>query len=133
MEWYKVHAEAERLEHAVSDGLEEKLIQKLGEEGPCPHGNEIGMGAAQRRKAGLKLLAEVPAGARLQVVAMYERDRSLLEYLDGLGIRPGSEVEVLTHNYDETMVLDLGGKRAHLGEARAKWVWVKVVTSAART
>jgi len=91
------------------------------------------MGAAQRRKAGLRLLAEVPAGVRVQVVALYERDRSLLEYLDGLGIRPGSRAEVLTRNYDETMVLDLGGKRVHLGEAGAKRVWVKTITAAAAT
>jgi DtxR family Mn-dependent transcriptional regulator len=126
MEWYKVHDEAERLEHAVSDDLESKLIQKLGEEGPCPHGNEINTGAAQRRKAGLVLLAEVPAGARVKVVGMYERDRSLLEYLDGLGLRPDSQVQVLSRNYDDTMTLDTRVKRAHLGQAAAKRVWVKV-------
>jgi DtxR family Mn-dependent transcriptional regulator len=126
MEWYKVHDEAERLEHAVSDDLERKLIQKLGEEGPCPHGNEINTGAAQRRKAGLMLLAEVPAGTRVNVVGMYERDRSLLEYLDGLGLRPGSQVQVLSRNYDDTMTLDLGVKPVHLGQAAAKRVWVKV-------
>jgi len=133
MEWYKVHDEAERLEHAVSDDLEKKLIQKLGEQGPCPHGNELSMGAAQRRNAGLKLLSEVPVGTRAQVVAMYERDRSLLEYLDGLGIRPGSQVQVSTRNYDQTMVLYLGGERVHLGEAGAKRVWVRIITSAAKT
>jgi DtxR family Mn-dependent transcriptional regulator len=132
MEWYKVHDEAERLEHAVSDELERKLIQKLGEEGPSPLGNEINAGAAQRRKSGLMLLAEVPAGTRVKVVGMYERDRSLLEYLDALGLRPGSQVQVLSRNYDDTMTLDFGGKRAHLGQAAARRVWVKVVTSAAR-
>ena len=76
MEWYKVHDEAERLEHAVSDDLEQKLMQKLGEDGPCPHGDEAGMGAAQRRKAGLRLLAEVPAGVRVQAVSTI-RKRSL--------------------------------------------------------
>jgi DtxR family Mn-dependent transcriptional regulator len=126
MEWYKVHDEAERLEHAVSDDLEQKLIQKLGEEGSRPHGTEINMGAAQRRKAGLVLLAEVPAGTPVKVVAMYERERALLEYLDGLGIRPGSQTQVLSRNYDETIVLDLGGRQVHLGQAGAKRVWVRV-------
>ena len=125
MEWYKVHDEAERLEHAVSDDLERKLIQKLGEEGPSPFGNEINAGAAQRRKSGLMLLAEVPAGTRVKVVGMYERDRSLLEYLDGLGLRPGSQVHVLSRNYDDTMTLDVGRKRVHLGQAAARRVWVK--------
>jgi DtxR family Mn-dependent transcriptional regulator len=125
MEWYKVHDEAERLEHAVSDELERKLIQKLGEEGPCPHGNDINTSAAGRRKAGLRLLDEVPAGTLLTVVGMYERDRSLLEYLDGLGLRPGSHVQVLSRNYDDTMTLDFGGKRVHLGQAAARKIWVK--------
>jgi DtxR family Mn-dependent transcriptional regulator len=126
MEWYKVHDEAERLEHAVSDDLERKLIQKLGAEGPCPHGNEIGTRPAERRKLGMMLLAEVPAGKRAKVVGMYERDRALLEYLDGLGLRPGSQVQVQARNYDETMILELGAKRVHLGQAAAKRIWVKV-------
>jgi DtxR family Mn-dependent transcriptional regulator len=125
MEWYKVHDEAERLEHAVSDDLERKLIQKLGEEGPCPHGNAINAGAAQRRQSGLRLLAEMPAGTRVKVVGMYERDRSLLEYFERLGLRPGARLQVLSRNYDETMTLDLGVKQAHLGQAAAKRVWVK--------
>ena len=39
MEWYKVHDEAEQLEHAVSADFEQKLLDKLGTESPCPHGN----------------------------------------------------------------------------------------------
>ena len=125
MEWYKVHEEAERLEHAISDDFERKLIQKLGEEGPCPHGNEINTGAAERRKSGQMLLAEVPAGKRVKVVGMYERDRALLEYFDGLELRPGAKVQVVSHNYDETMILDFGVKQVHLGQVAAKRVWVE--------
>src|SRR4030095_4925172 len=44
MEWYKVHDEAERLEHAVSPDFEAKLLAKLGRGGACPpwelHGQE---------------------------------------------------------------------------------------------
>src|SRR5579863_4917980 len=39
MPWYKVHDEAERLEHAVSGDFEAMLARKLGRSGPCPHGN----------------------------------------------------------------------------------------------
>jgi len=41
LEWYQVHDEAERLEHAVSPAFEAKLIEKLGEKGTCPHGNAV--------------------------------------------------------------------------------------------
>jgi DtxR family Mn-dependent transcriptional regulator len=125
MEWYKVHDEAERLEHAVSDDFERKLIQKLGEQGACPRWNEINTGAAERRKSGLILLSEAPAGTRVKVVAMYERDRSLLEYFDGLGLRPGSQLRVVSRNYDHTMTLEFGHKQVHLGQAAAGKVWVQ--------
>jgi DtxR family Mn-dependent transcriptional regulator len=41
MEWYEIHEEAERLEHAVSPAFEAKLKEKLGEGGACPHGNAV--------------------------------------------------------------------------------------------
>ncbi len=41
MEWYEIHEEAERLEHAVSPAFEAKLREKLGEGGACPHGNAV--------------------------------------------------------------------------------------------
>src|SRR6185312_7625819 len=52
LEWYKVHEEAERLEHSISEEVERKLIEKLGPAGLCPHGNPIHKGAAERRKRG---------------------------------------------------------------------------------
>ena len=50
MEWYQVHDEAERLEHAVSPAFEAKLIEKLGERGTCPHGNSVLPESPARRK-----------------------------------------------------------------------------------
>jgi DtxR family Mn-dependent transcriptional regulator len=95
LEWYKVHDEAEQLEHAVSADFEQKLIERLGAEGACPHGNMIGMDtAADRRARGLKPLDEAGPGERLTIASVFERDRKLLEYLDSVGIRPGVVVEV---------------------------------------
>ena len=124
IEWYKVHEEAERLEHAVSEDLEKKLMEKLGSDAPCPHGNQINKSAAQRRKLGLVLLSEAPPGKLVEVVSVYERDRKLLEYCDGLGIRPGTRLQVLSRNYDATLTLRIGGKQVHLGHAAAEKVWV---------
>ena len=125
MEWYKVHDEAERLEHAVTDEFEKKLIERLGSEGPCPHGNQINKSAVEGRKLGLMLLAEAPAGTRVKVVSTYERDRALLEYLDGLGVRPGTQLQVVSRNYDDTITLSLGKSQVYLGRGAAKRVWVK--------
>src|SRR5580700_946290 len=59
MEWYEIHEEAERLEHAVSPAFEAKLREKLGEGGACPHGNAVlPESPSQRRKRGLIQLSE---------------------------------------------------------------------------
>ena len=124
IEWYKVHDEAERLEHAISEDVERKLIAMLGASGRCPHGNLMDKSAAQSRKMGLQLLWEVSPGAHVRVDSMHERDRKLLEYFDGLGIRPGVQVKVLKQNYDGTLSLRLGKRSIILGEAAARRIWV---------
>lgn len=124
MEWYKVHAEAERLEHSVSEDLERRLIERLGRDGLCPHGNRIDKSAADRRKLGLQQLWEANPGSHVRVDSMHERDRKLLEYLDRLGIRPGARLKVVGCNYDGTLSLRLNKKPAILGEAAARRVWV---------
>jgi DtxR family Mn-dependent transcriptional regulator len=124
MEWYKVHDEAEQLEHAVSSDFEHRLLDKLGSGEACPHGNRVGKDRPQdRRKRGWKPLDEIDRG-RAQVTSVFERDRRLLEYLDGLGIRPGAEVSVISRNYDDTHTLRVGGKPVQLGRAAAAKVWV---------
>ena len=63
LEWYKVHDEAEQLEHAVSADFERKLVEKLGTGGVCPHGNRVGTDSpGERRQRGLKPLEEAAAG-----------------------------------------------------------------------
>jgi DtxR family Mn-dependent transcriptional regulator len=124
IEWYKVHDEAERLEHAISADVEQRLVGILGPSSRCPHGNEINKSATELRKQGMQLLWEAPAGAPVKIDCMYERDRKLLEYFDGLGIRPGVRATVVEQNYDGTLSLRLGEKGIVLGEAAARRVWV---------
>jgi DtxR family Mn-dependent transcriptional regulator len=57
-------------------------------------------------------------------MSIFERDRSLLEYLDALGIRPSAELEMVTHNYDDTLTLKIAGKSVQLGTTAAAKVWV---------
>ena len=123
LEWYKVHDEAEQLEHAVSADFERKLVEKLGTASECPHGNQVGMDSPDhRRRRGLKPLEEARAGDRLVVVSVFERDRKLLEYLDGEGIRPGVEVEVTAAEAE--IELRTGGRTVRLERAVAARVWV---------
>ncbi|MEJ2006843.1 MAG: metal-dependent transcriptional regulator [Acidobacteriota bacterium] len=130
MEWYKVHEEAERLEHSVSEDLEQKLIEKLGPDGACPHGNQINKSASDRRRMGLRQLWEATPGSAVRVDSMHERDRKLLEYFDQLGIRPGVRIQVNSRNYDGTLSLNLGKRPISLGESAARKVWVSAVVAA---
>jgi DtxR family transcriptional regulator, Mn-dependent transcriptional regulator len=125
MEWYKVHDEAERLEHAVSPDFEAKLLAKLGRGGACPHGNlsEVESPASRRRR-GLLLLADAEAGKNYDVSGIYERDRRLLEFLEERGIRPGARVHVSRRNYDRTLTLSTDAGTVSLGSSAAQRVWV---------
>jgi DtxR family Mn-dependent transcriptional regulator len=126
MEWYKVHDEAEQLEHAVSDDFAKKLEEKLGVEVACPHGNRVGMDRPRdRRERGWLPLDE--ATGTVQVASVFERDRQLLEYLDGLGIRPGTRLKMLARNYDQTVSLQVGRNPVQLGRAAATKVWVSPI------
>ncbi len=125
MEWYKVHDEAEQLEHAVSEEFERRLAERLGTNAACPHGNLVERDTPQdRRNRGLLPLDEVLPGADAAVVSVFERDRRLLEYLNGLGIQPGVVLRMLATNYDDTLTLGIGEKALQLGRAAAAKVWV---------
>jgi DtxR family Mn-dependent transcriptional regulator len=125
MEWYKVHEEAERLEHAVSSDFEARLIEKLGSNGVCPHGNDIREdGPAERRARGLITLAEVESDGAAAVESVFERDRELLEYFDRLGLRPGARVVVVEKHPDETLSLLMPSGATRVGRSAARKVWV---------
>jgi len=125
MEWYKVHDEAERLEHAVSPDFEAKLLARLGRGGACPHGNLSEMESpASRRERGLQLLSEAEPGKNYVVAGIYERDRKLLEFLETRAIRPGAKLRVAGKNYDQTLSLSTDAGNVSLGGTAAERVWV---------
>jgi DtxR family Mn-dependent transcriptional regulator len=125
MEWYKVHDEAERLEHAVSPDFEAKLLAKLGPGGVCPHGNVSELeGPESRKRRGLVRLAEAQPGNHYLVSGIYERDRRLLEFLETRGLRPGARFHFDGRNYDDTLTLTTEIGTISLGNAAAEKVWV---------
>ncbi len=126
MEWHLIHAEAERIEHVISPEFEKILIEQLGPEGDCPHGNGVlPETPAQIKRRGLTLLSDAEVGTRYVVARLYERDSKLLEFLHRLGIGPDVSLRVLERNYDETLKLELGGKPVVVGYSAASRIWVK--------
>lgn len=127
MEWYKVHDEAEHLEHAVSADFEQRLMEKLGDGDACPHGNRAGAETPEdRRRRGLRPLAEAAAGERVAVSSVYERDRALLERLHGLGIRPGAVLAIAGRQGGDLSLL-AAGRPVTLDAPAAARVWVRAL------
>jgi DtxR family Mn-dependent transcriptional regulator len=128
MEWYEIHEEAERLEHAVSPAFEAKLRERLGEGGACPHGNAVlPESPADRKRRGEVPLSEAPAGGAYTVASLQERDSKLLLFLHGSGIGPGKTLRVLSQNYDQTVSIELPGGNAILCRPAAEAVWLRSV------
>jgi DtxR family transcriptional regulator, Mn-dependent transcriptional regulator len=129
MEWYKVHDEAEQLEHAVSEDFERRLQEMLGgSDVACPHGNRVSLDTPEeRRNRGWRTLDEFEPREFVRVMSVFERDRKLLEYLEGLQLRPGAEVEVVSRNYDDTITLRVGENCVPLGKSAATRVWAQSV------
>jgi DtxR family Mn-dependent transcriptional regulator len=125
MEWYEVHDEAERLEHAVSPAFEAKLIEKLGEKGTCPHGNAVlPESPVRRKKRGMIQLSEAPEGDYI-VSSLYERDPKLLLFLHKMGIGPQSPVRIVSKNYDQTLSVITSTGTSTVGKPAADKVWVR--------
>ncbi len=126
MEWYKVHDEAERLEHAVSPDFEARLLAKLGRDGACPHGNLSEVESPKsRQRRGLMLLSGAKENCNYLVSGIYERDRRLLEFLDHRGIKPGARLRVCGVNYDHTLSLKTSVGEVSLGIYAAQKIWVR--------
>ena len=141
MEWYEIHEEAERLEHAVSPAFEEKLKEKLGEGGACPHGNQVlSESPSQRKQRGEISLSEALEGHCYIVASLQERDHKLLLFLHKAGIGPGQSLRVVSQNYDQTVSSELDsslderiGKQDSperiLGRPAAEAVWLRLKSS----
>jgi len=130
MEWYQVHDEAERLEHAVSPAFEARLIAKLGRGRPCPHGNLSELESpASRQRRGLVLLSEAEPGRSYAISGIYERDRNLLEFLEARGIRPGAKLSLVERNYDKTLSIKTAAGAVVLGRSAAERIWVSRLPS----
>jgi DtxR family Mn-dependent transcriptional regulator len=131
VEWSKVHEEAERLEHGISPEVETLLLKRFGAGSSCPHGVPLFGGLAKlRRKSGAVLLAEARVGEKVEVLRVYEKDPKFLEFVAGVGLRPGSRAEVQQRQYDETMTLAIGAggnKLVHLGKPATSRIWVRKV------
>src|SRR5215472_585980 len=93
-EWDQVDAEAERLEHVISEAFEDKISAMLGEPTVDPHGDPIPAKDGSVGPYSRLTLSEVPAGQTARIARVRDDDPALLRYLHGLGIVPEAVVRV---------------------------------------
>lgn len=104
--WDEVHEEAERLEHAMSPVLEERMLAAIGDADTCPHGHPIRPGT---RINGVPL-ADVAVGAAVRVLRFENEAEDLLHYLRASGLEPGLEGEVSRSDDEEVVVTGRSGE-----------------------
>jgi DtxR family Mn-dependent transcriptional regulator len=117
--WDEVHEEAERLEHAMSPVLEERMLAAIGDARTCPHGHPIVAGA---REPGVPL-ADVEEGASVRVLRFENEAEDLLHYLKESGLAPGLEGSVVSSGSDE-IAIEAGGERHAVTRSVAETVSV---------
>jgi DtxR family Mn-dependent transcriptional regulator len=117
--WDEVHEEAERLEHAMSPVLEERMLAAIGDAKTCPHGHPI---VAGTRIEGVPL-ADVADGAAVKVLRLENEAEDLLHYLKDTGLEPGLEGTVRAGDGDE-VVLEADGREVRVLRTVAETVSV---------
>src|SRR6187431_936973 len=104
--WDEVHEEAERLEHAMSPVLEERMLAAIGDAKTCPHGHPLVEGA---REEGA-LLADVESGATVHVLRFENEAEEILHYLKAAGVYPGLDGTLESSGPDEVVLSSEDGE-----------------------
>jgi DtxR family Mn-dependent transcriptional regulator len=118
--WDEVHEEAERLEHAMSPVLEERMLAAIGDAKTCPHGHPIAAGA---RLAGVPL-ADVAVGASVKVLRFENEAEDLLHYLKSSGLEPGLEGTLAMRDEEQVMLQSADGRHCTVTPSVAETVSV---------
>ncbi|HET6509408.1 MAG TPA: metal-dependent transcriptional regulator [Baekduia sp.] len=119
--WDEVHEEAERLEHAMSPVLEERMLAAIGDAKTCPHGHPIDVGSRITSVP----LADVAEGAKVTIIRFENEAEDLLHYLKGVGLDPGLEGTVVAPGGAEEVVVETAaGERLALTRSVAETVSV---------
>ncbi len=118
--WDTVHEEAERLEHAVSDKLVERMASALGHPSTDPHGDPIPEPDGSIHEPACTPLSELEVGETIEIRRVDESQPERLRYLASLGLRPGVVVTLLDRQpFGGPVTLEAAGERHILGHELA--------------
>lgn len=126
--WDRVHEEAEKLEHVISEDLEERMAAALGNPLFDPHGAPIPTKSGSVSRQQSHSLVESEVGSRIEVVEVDDSNPDLLRYLGELGIFPGTQIKLDSRApFDGPLSLEIDNRQHSLGFQAAQAVRVKAV------
>jgi DtxR family Mn-dependent transcriptional regulator len=133
MPWDRVHAEAEVLEHVLSEELEDLIASKLGDPTIDPHGDPIPSAELELAESQTRSLESLSAGERAKFVRISDSDPAMLRYLAQRGITPGEDLQVVERQpFGGPLLVRCAGGEHSIGGLLAHAMRVDAVQAAAR-
>lgn len=127
MDWTEVHDEAERLEHAVSEQLIERIDAMLGRPAVDPHGDPIPTAEGRVAATDDMDLTTVPVSTRVRVSRVIDQEPEFLRFIERCDLTPGREVTVEARDLaaDAVRLTTSAGREITIGARAAAKVLVK--------
>ena len=122
--WWKTHEEAERLEHAMSPEMEQRIQNVLGDPQTCPHGNPM-PGVIGHPTKPLERVMPGSTATVERIPDQFEHEPGFLEYLDSQGLRPGVDVRVVDLRHGEPIRVMVDGTERTIRADCGQKVWVR--------
>ena len=123
--WDQVHDEACKLEHVLSDEVEARLAEQLGNPGTCPHGHQIPREDGSLDEVPVRPLSALDAGEAATIVRIADERADLLRYLASLGLLPETSLIVEgTAPFGGPVLVRVGGAQYALGREVADAIHV---------
>jgi DtxR family Mn-dependent transcriptional regulator len=123
--WDEVHEEAERLEHVISERMEQRIFELLGRPELDPHGHAIPTLGGKVRSLSDRALSQSRVGERVIVQGVSDEDPGRLRELERRGLLPGTRIEIVAESkFEGPIAVRIKGRRVSvpLGLARAMFV-----------
>jgi DtxR family transcriptional regulator, Mn-dependent transcriptional regulator len=114
--WDTVHAEAEQLEHAVSETMIGRMADALGNPSVDPHGEPIPAADGSIHELACTALSEIPVGKTVEIHRVQESQPERLRYMASLGLKPGAHVTVVDRQpFDDLVTIEIEGTQHVIG------------------
>lgn len=131
--WDEVHDEAERLEHVMSERMEQRIFELLGRPELDPHGHAIPSVSGKVRSHSERPLSECKAGEKVVVQGVSDADAGRLRELERRGLMPGTRIEVLAvSEYEGPMEVRIKGRRVSVPLGLARGMFMEVARQSGR-